>query len=170
MKNMKHKKQPKGVYTKGEKRDEYRGVLTKIIIRYFDKNNLGFGNDSDKAIIAQYRIYKYFDEIIYENKDEYFDMNVAVKKLREVLPELKYLRSLCEPDGEPYGNDNDYVNLCYVSDRWYCHFRLTWLIDLANRNDRYEKITTTDNTIDLVTKTGEYKNIMTDNTRDWKRI
>lgn len=139
---MKNKKRSKRHYSNGEKSKENKGVLTRIIIRYFDKNNLGRnGYILDKETVSRYRVYKYFDDIIYENVDEDLDMNVAVKKLQEVLPELRYLyRVNDKTGGTPYDDKNDYGNLCYVSGKWYCDFRLLWLIQLAERNDKYEKV------------------------------
>jgi len=117
-------------------------ILTSIVSKYYEDNNLGFGNDSDRAIIARYRVYKAFDDIIYIRPPGFidFNMNNAVQRLRKELPSIKYLhRQYNEPDGTIYVG-NDYGNLCYISDRWSCEFRLKWLIDLVERDEEYKFI------------------------------
>ena len=54
----------------------------------------------------------------------------------EVLRACHKLYSKCEMDErdyrtgeETYGYNNNESNLNYISDRFYCMFRLTWLID-----------------------------------------
>lgn len=102
------------------KKEMHKRVLVENIIKYFDKNNLGF-SDTDKETILRYRVYKSFDKFFWgKSKDNPFDMNFAVQELRKILPVLKKLVKYTNDGSTAYGSGNDYGNLCYVSDRWFC--------------------------------------------------
>jgi hypothetical protein len=120
------------------KRQERRNILLIDIFRYFEENNLGL-SDTENETIQRYRIYQAFDKIIYKRQDN-FCMNTAVQELRKVLPQMKKLVKQCNDGSTSYGSDNDYSNLCYVSDRWFSEGRLLWLIDLAERNWNYKEV------------------------------
>lgn len=92
----------------------------------------------------------------YEYKESFpFDLDGLIIDLEKILPELNYLRGslyrqnlkdyrkglelALAPDTrrgwETYGfKDLESVqyNLSYISDRWYCEFRLQWMIDLVH--------------------------------------
>ena len=120
------------------KRQEYRNVLQDVVYRYYKDNNLRL-SDNWQETLQRYRVYKAFDNIIYDRTDD-FCMNKAVQELRKVLPELRKLVRQCDDGSTPYGTESDYGNLCYVSDRWFCEGRLTWLIQLAERNWTYKEV------------------------------
>jgi len=120
------------------KQQLHRNVLDDIVFEYFEENNLGFSK-YDSISILRYRVYTVFDNIIYKRVGD-FDMNNAIKELRKVLPQMRKLLNQCNDGSEPYGTDNDYGNLCYVSDRWMSEGRLRWLIQLAERNWAYKKV------------------------------
>lgn len=90
----------------------------------------------------RHRIYKAFDKCYWKREGD-FDMNFTIRELRVALPEMKKLLKMIwtpEGDGEGYGTKSDKSNLDYISDRWFCQFRLTWMINLLERNWTYEKL------------------------------
>jgi len=130
----------KNKLTRHQKEDRASSVKVTNVIRYYDDNNLGLPDTWYKTKL-QHKIYKTFDKIW--NEETEFNMNTAVQEFRYILPTLeKYLKLIKTDtgDGSGYGEDNDYGNLCYISDRWNCEFRLAWLINLVQRGYFYEFI------------------------------
>jgi len=112
-------------------------MLVNVVWDYFNKENLGTSKTWRETLL-RYRVYKAFDKCFWK-RDGDFNMNEVIIELRNILPEMKKLVRLTNDGSIPYGSENDYGNLCYVSDRWFCEGRLTWLIQLAERNWTYKK-------------------------------
>ncbi len=95
-------------------------------------------------------IYKAFEKHLFDIPDGWYSLITFTTEFKKILPEMKELLELSvaddlksgHPDNrtaeETYGFDNVYDDLHYISDRWYCTFRLRWLIAVVSKNWIYE--------------------------------
>lgn len=111
----------------------------KEVVEYFEANNIGH-SESHKIDNARYEIYKVFDKNIYDlHPNQEFKLEGLIIDLEAHLPALEYLlmtvhrESGFESDRrrgwESYGFDTMEDDFMYISDRWFCAFRLQWIID-----------------------------------------
>lgn len=109
------------------------------LFKYCDEHNVGVQQDTYKALNSYVQIRKIFDAYYFTpKKDRTF--NELLEELQQNKKYLRYLYKLqctAEKDyrtgEESYGyKDQDYIEerMSYISDRWYCAFRIRWIIDL----------------------------------------
>lgn len=128
---------------KNKNRDKNKRLYKVKVISiwdYYEKNNLGYF-DSFKVCYAKMQIHKVFDK--------FYDGNSSKKRIKTLIEELrknkKYLEIcyketlLSDKDyrtgDETYGYKlgNIRGNLSYISDRFFCSFRIRWMLDLIER-------------------------------------
>jgi hypothetical protein len=138
---------------KTKKVKNYKGYkdykFNKEIEKYFDKNNMRYAKPY-KVYNTKYEVLKVFNMYF---DDEEFEYEELITGLREKEPELQYLlnnlkklsteeyrndvkrkRSWAVPTDnrrgwESYKFDNIKGDMIYITDRWYCIFRIQWILD-----------------------------------------
>jgi len=121
-------------------KERYGRIIVNEMLRYYEENNLYV--DKDYLVFkARYKLSKVFDKHIFEPTSD-LNINDLLNDLRSIKGSIKRLHNHSKSrEGntdprsgkESYGYDNDESirsNLLYISDRWYCQFRLRWLLDL----------------------------------------
>lgn len=123
------------------KKEMHNYFKRKIVNKYYSDDNFIYKTINLKLDYAYIKIHDSFENVF---SDERTDFNKIINDLRKNIKHLYVLYKECllsEKDyrtgKETYGyKDIDDIEstLLYISDRYYCAFRIKWLIDLIENN------------------------------------